>query len=212
MWKIGRLRELNDPLDCQPSIIFAGDKKQDAESTKGWLEQIQNEYGVLCYSAKITDPVIWSHYADRHTGIALGFEADYSVANYEVMKYQNSRRKITLKEITRTSLFPTRAQYIANTISKGFTVKAESWGYEEEYRSFIELDRCEMRGTHYFFPIRKEHLKQVVLGVNCSLSKEDIFRVLVRGGYSPKVEVSRCFPSDSTFTLNLDTTLRPRSP
>ena len=71
-WKIGRLLELNDPLDCQPTLIRKGQALLAEDSP--FIRDTYEWLGILCYSALIDDPVIWSHYADRHRGMALGFE------------------------------------------------------------------------------------------------------------------------------------------
>jgi hypothetical protein len=76
-WKVGRLLELNDPADCQPTLIDAPkqpNEAADAEYARNYLRKVYEDVGVICLSAAISDPVIWSHYADGHRGIALGLD------------------------------------------------------------------------------------------------------------------------------------------
>src|SRR5271155_1427919 len=75
--KVGRMLELNDPLDCQPAIVTAPDKLDDdayAAFARRFLSTLHEKFGLVCYSAVIDDPVIWSHYADAHKGMVLEFE------------------------------------------------------------------------------------------------------------------------------------------
>ena len=62
-------------------------------------------------------------------------------------------------------------------IADGFTRKANSWKYEEEYRQFIFLHGCTMIGSHYFRGMPLPHLRQIVLGVNSRITAADIFRI-----------------------------------
>ena len=74
--RIGRLVELNDPYDCAPGIAHAPNISAGGEETfeAGYFAQFAEAFGLLSYSATVSDPVIWSHYADGHRGIALGFD------------------------------------------------------------------------------------------------------------------------------------------
>ncbi|OHE78870.1 MAG: hypothetical protein A3G75_08915 [Verrucomicrobia bacterium RIFCSPLOWO2_12_FULL_64_8] len=76
-WKIGRILELNDPLDCQPTLANSPPQLNDRahmEFARQYFAKVYEDVGVICYSAKIDDPVVWSHYGDCHKGLALGFE------------------------------------------------------------------------------------------------------------------------------------------
>src|SRR5215471_7809223 len=73
-WKIGRLFELNDPLDCQPTLTRADESKLISVSEDPYFVEIYDSIGIICYSASINDPVVWSHYADSHRGVAFGFK------------------------------------------------------------------------------------------------------------------------------------------
>lgn len=68
-----------------------------------------------------------------------------------------------------------------DALVQGFARKAKSWGYEQEHRYFLDLNKCEMIGEHYFFDLPMHALKQVVLGVKCRFTGYDISRVLEYG-------------------------------
>jgi hypothetical protein len=76
--KVGRLTELNDPADCQPTLEGAPEQGSEAgneQFRRDYLAGLFRDYGVVCYSEQktTTDAVVWSHYADGHRGIALGY-------------------------------------------------------------------------------------------------------------------------------------------
>ncbi|MGH0214370.1 hypothetical protein NKY66_10695 [Sinorhizobium meliloti] len=81
--KIASINELNDPFE------FLGWNLHDREvrkKHKAWKNERDKELGLLCFSAVWTHPLLWEHYADKHQGIALGFEVPdddtYSQVHY----------------------------------------------------------------------------------------------------------------------------------
>ena len=44
-----------------------------------WRTKALAEYGVLCFGRSRRSPVLWSHYADKHRGICLGFDVPDSL-------------------------------------------------------------------------------------------------------------------------------------
>jgi Protein of unknown function (DUF2971) len=190
--KLGRLAELNDPADCYPILenvpesakIFAY-----GEYSKNYLQDFYQNFGLLCFSAVIKDPVVWSHYADSHRGIALGYDFD-SVRDEKVFHRVNYDEKRPAVDYARAEVLriaaDQRDEYIKHIVRSGFTSKAPSWEYEKEYRRFISLEECRMVGRHYFFSITP---KEIVLGLNCRLAAQDIIRALSPGkSGNPKIK------------------------
>jgi len=181
-WKVGRLLELNDPADCQPILVNAPPQNTPEEETSfatRYLSGLYEDVGVVCFSNEITDPVIWSHYADSHRGIALGFDFDPGSGDtLHKVTYQDCRPTIDyqIAQGLRPEGQVTPA-FIDKVIKYGFTYKAPSWAYEKEYRRFVWLGSpsITMKGAHYF-----EHFMtapdRVVLGVRCRLTESDIVR------------------------------------
>ncbi|WPJ96652.1 DUF2971 domain-containing protein [Coraliomargarita algicola] len=194
--KIGRISELNDPHDCMPYI--------ENEKSYGALETsiLQERHGVISFSTKDNDPVIWSHYADCHRGIALKFHSDFLPDITERIEYTNIRPSVKDNMIN-------DEHYIKGNLTKSiiakFCHKAESWEYEGEVRIFPSLSGKKMRGTHYFYEIPKQSLKAVILGANCSLNWFDIQNAVKgsRLGIS-KIPVFRCSKQRDSFLMGID--------
>ncbi len=106
----------------------------------------------ICSFSKIKDNILmWSHYADKHRGVCLGFDHDILIKafnQYDNVEYKNELIKFSLKDAEKL-------------ISKTLLTKSEDWQYEEEYRFFLESSR------HAFFPL--EALVEINFGVNCSI-------------------------------------------
>ena len=41
---------------------------------------MSDRFGLLCFTKHWRNPVLWSHYADTHRGLCLGFEVDDTVS------------------------------------------------------------------------------------------------------------------------------------
>ena len=222
-WKIGRMEKLNDPFDCRPASINLLPSGMNVElSLDDFLQTMFGNWGLLCYSEVISDPVIWSHYADSHQGLALGF--DFSTTGwppYQV-RYSKARPVIDFEKVR--TLPKATPEILSNYIFQtGFATKASSWSYEKEYRHLISFHGCKMIGSHFFRGMPCDLLKEVVLGARCPVSMEDIERVLhpdkeatgpsvpETPTYPGEVRVRQCRIDAQSFDLNFDTLPRLRN-
>jgi len=199
------LLELNDPLDCQP-VLFRFRKGQTEfllaedspfiRDTYEWLE-------ILCYSALIDDPVIWSHYADCHRGMALGFELPPDELVKVHYREDDARARLDYDELEQLVRFE-HGHALMRLIANGFTRKAKGWKYEEEYRQFIFLHGCKMIGPHYFRDMPLPHLRRIVLGVNSRITAADIFRIKRQWKESDSVEAAKASDSVDVAKAKID--------
>src|ERR1700690_489805 len=80
--KIAMLNELNDPFE------FYGVDLSDENIRRGFKkmkDELSLTNGLLCFSRDWHNPVQWSHYADKHRGLCLGFEVPtepFGAVNY----------------------------------------------------------------------------------------------------------------------------------
>src|SRR5262245_59683864 len=69
--KISRLQELNDPFELLSTELSTEILRiAFSESMRQWSEM----FGVICFSQSSANPLLWSHYGDRHRGMCLGFD------------------------------------------------------------------------------------------------------------------------------------------
>ena len=158
---------------------------------------------ILCYSALIDDPVIWSHYADCHRGMALGFELPTNELFEVEYPPDNARAQLEYDKLEQLA----RLEYghaLKQLIAKGFRRKANSWKYEKEYRQFIFLHGCTMIGPHYFRCMPLRDLRRIVLGVNSSITSADIFRIKRQWKESDSVEAAKASDSVEVEKAKLD--------
>ena len=191
-WKLGRLAELNDPFDCQPVLNNVPPGVDAGHFTTQYLKKFNSRLGILCYCSKINDPVMWTHYAENHCGMALAFSykgSDNLDTLFEV-KYDDERPALNYQTLEDLSAKDDTGDF-HNVIQNGFTRKGKRWEYESEYRHFLWLDKVtsiladgvSMIGSHYFKGISLRDFSGVVLGARCSITEFDIKRIYAEHNY-----------------------------
>lgn len=157
--KVSRIADLNDPFELLS--VNLRDKRL-REAFRSAREIIHSENGVLCFSRSWSNPVLWSHYADKHRGICLGFDVDDSCVM--PVNYMTDLTKFKL-DANATTSFLTK-DYIRQLLSTKFN----DWKYEDEARVYVSLDPSMAEGGLYFVEFsEKMRLREIILGVRCEI-------------------------------------------
>lgn len=169
--KVARFSEVNDPFELFGLNCF-GPNGAERRRTLGEFKQSQNTTtGLLCFSARWMSPVLWSHYADGHKGICLGF--DLPANNVKQVTYNAA--KLHLSDDQDPKALPKDVQ------ERLFVTKFQHWAYEEELRVVVPLSKTTKEGTLHFYPFGDDlRLKEVILGHLCPPTRLDPIRALVR--------------------------------
>jgi hypothetical protein len=143
--KIATINELNDPFEFE--IASADPEKRRVFSCA--KQQMAASFGILCFSRCWKSPVQWSHYADRHCGMCLGFDVPDS-SNLNPVSYNAKRPAIDLAALTAGG---NDAEDILRPL---LYTKFSHWRYEKEVRLFIKLDERARKEGLYFFPFSRD--------------------------------------------------------
>jgi hypothetical protein len=160
--KVALLSELNDPFE-----LFALNvkKKRVSQMIEAYKEELKDQQGLLCFSNDWLDPVLWTHYAAKHSGICLGFD----VKKNRTLKVKYAPKKLRKKiEETATALDTNLREQLIVT-------KFKSWSYEQERRVLINLSETQQEGDLRFFGFTSWlRLREVVLGALCTHAVEEV--------------------------------------
>ena len=173
--KISRINELNNPFEFCVVDFSDSDTKTKLETFRN---QVNEQYGVICFSEQYHDPVLWSHYAGSHRGVALVFEIpdDYAIP----IDYQPERFKLDVDAILK------RGGFDESDLSKLISTKFSSWHYENEIRMTCRLNdhfcQIDSKGKKVYFESLSlesfglDPLKLIGLirGIRCDLTPMDI--------------------------------------
>jgi hypothetical protein len=192
--KAATLEELNDPFELVPI------DRSDAKLRRGlanWRQAVMADKALICFSKSWYNPVIWSHYADRHRGMCLGFDVDDSHLIH--VNYRDTLIKQDEFIRNGSTIDPHIGLKLAST-------KFGHWRYEDEVRVFLRKSECraydEAEGPILLCDFDKiGPLRQVVLGENYSHSKTDM--VLAKAQLGIEVVTARLAFTDFKVTTQL---------
>jgi hypothetical protein len=166
--KISIIEKLNDPFEYQAGFVKPNRALRDQFAR--FKKNISNEFGIFCCSKTWHNPLLWSHYASKHTGIALGFNMPNSKA-IEVT-YSKNRPLFTSDSLSKKS---DNTEYLGK-LSK---TKLSSWSYEEEVRFVYPLNTLQFDNGHYFNTFDDQMiLKDVIIGCNSDITRNAILTAM----------------------------------
>lgn len=173
--KVATINELNDPFELLSPASTNPEVRQAFLAVKQALAQYT---GLLCFSGDWRNPVLWSHYADRHRGLCLGFDV---TAELVPVLYTRKRLRVDMNKVS------DGGQSAEDEILKVLTTKFSHWRYEKEYRMFIHLEERDANGLYFYEFDDKVTLKQVIVGHESTITRRQLKRAL--GDLAPDVEV-----------------------
>lgn len=166
--KLSLLEDMNDPFE------LLGVELRTAEDRRFFHHELKPEInrtvGVLCFSKTWKNPVLWSHYAEKHRGLCLGF--DVPDEHLKPVKYRSTRLKPELEQASPRDDRGTLAY-------KLMTTKFKHWIYEDEARLIFDLERAQQKDGKYFISYCDAlKLKEVIIGPRCELSRDEVRNLL----------------------------------
>ena len=171
--KVARYADLNDPFELLAGELSNKVLRRAVSALKAEFNQSR---GLLCFSKSWHNPVLWSHYADKHRGVALGFDVENEYG--ALIEYSDERLPAKFTENGRgNELDPMFVRDLVYT-------KYMHWKYEEEFRLHVDLDAAQNEGGLFFteFEDIGIELREVILGHSCSVPINKI-RNLVEANY-----------------------------
>jgi hypothetical protein len=164
------------------------------------LAQVSEQFGVLCLSTVSDSIAMWSHYADKHRGIVVGFDLDHPHLNrnWFTVNYAKDRVGVDIAWTLR------RADASDGVPLKTLATKSEVWSYEKELRSIFklsDLDSISSNGRkEYFWKIPKKVICEIKLGYRCPQAIEDSVRAAILSS-DLRVRRERADLDDTHFAL-----------
>ena len=135
---------LNDPFEF--AALSALEAHPDRRS------QLQNA-GVTCFCRALTNPLLWSHYADAHKGFAIAYDYAHSFFGSE----NGPHGRIAL-EVRYEDVAPSLDFYsVSELVTAAVTTKPTCWAYEQEVR-LISLQ------SNALIDIPREAVKEIAFG------------------------------------------------
>lgn len=147
----------NDPFELRAYLVDAGSANSNsthddhllnddlAGVAAHILKQISDRIGICCFSLNQESILMWSIYAEGHSGAVVSFDGDHDFFRSALLKqvqYSNKRPVVDLKELRETGFHLGGWEDLREFIeirSDVFLTKAECWSHEQEVRAVREL-------------------------------------------------------------------------
>lgn len=143
------VEDFNDPFECTNFGFSDASDISPKIATNAYKSNLSRDYAVLSLTRNPLNSLMWSHYADSHTGVVIGIDADVAglgsddefVIPYQMgeLTYVATKHKdiggipsvAKLDEIKKEICFKSELQ---NVLKQAFLYKSLEWAYEEEIR------------------------------------------------------------------------------
>jgi hypothetical protein len=164
-----------EEMRTRPGLL----KEMVTQCSHGLAEQIDAEYRVYCLTPSDGNLLMWSHYAENHTGVCLQFDAR---AEPFVGAF-----KVSYRRVLPTSTLP---EYGNEAMVKALLTKSDVWIYEHEFRIVAKDQRAPSEGVptaiNGLVRIAETALVRVTVGCQCT-EADQIVEMVQR--YQPRVSV-----------------------
>lgn len=169
--KISLIHELNDPFEFRPYRIRTSEDRRVWDNIRSGL---WNNKGMISFTSNWNHPLMWAHYAQSYTGLALGIEIPDDLI-------------FSVKYVSKRKVLPPLEEIHAKKDGKWFEdaalIKHRHWQYEAEKRIFLPkesaetltIDTCGTNKTLYFKKFSdKMILREIIIGPECNVTSQEL--------------------------------------
>jgi hypothetical protein len=187
--KLSRFYESNDPFE----LMLIDNRTKDTRAlVKLIADYFHKNVGMICFGAQWGSPVMWAHYADKHSGVCLGFDVNDAL----LTRVEYTDAKISVPFGTHLPNFGLSATLLQQIT----TTKATDWSYEREYRAMGGLVTRDPKTGFYYTDFGPQvQLREVIIGHRCTWTPVSV-RELLREVEMP-VRVCKARPAFGKFEM-----------
>lgn len=159
--KVARFCDLNDPFELLAMNLR---DKPNRTAARNFKASYDGHTGLLCFSTNWINPVLWSHYGEKHRGVCLGFNLPKDRDKVQEVKYVDKRLRASLDNNHSPWELTKKQQDLF------LCTKFRHWEYESEHRVFVRLADTIAEEKLHFWPFGDDlRLQEVILGPQCEL-------------------------------------------
>lgn len=182
---------------AQTTERYYATKKKGPEALRQLLDSIRtsirkglyDDASMLCFSEHQADILMFSHYADQHRGVSVGFDAQRLAETGKLVKveYRENYPELDFLKLRMDPAALMRALCLT---------KAKQWEYEREYR-MIRNDQP--AGYEAFHP---QFIRSVTFGCECPKSGSDDVRLWCHHA-KKDIQFFQVYRSETGFRLEI---------
>ena len=141
--------------------------------------KVNEQFGITCFSKKKDIPLMWSHYAYKHTGFVIEYDFSSLTIEYSQklafllpVRYEKTRKRLNadlVKEYMENEKYLPDEKLISMFIDVIY-VKAREWRYEHEVRNIVKVKDENGRKIPF------KYIKSIILGAKSSEKTKNIIK------------------------------------
>lgn len=140
-------------------------------------QRISEEFGVICFSSRPIQSLMWAHYARAHQGLMIGFISNcplFKGKGFFKVRYRSRR----------PTYDPSKTAEARSQAKQFLRRKSPDWKYEQEYRLIVDLKYAQSAPTQAgltlrLLPINPLWISSVTFGLRCSdVLRAEVARIL----------------------------------
>ena len=202
--RLGSALEFNDPYDSLLALNHSDQRVPQEQLDQAAQNQRRtqfSQYGVLCLTDRPQSSCLWSHYGDKHKGIALGFDFNQTGDSLFRVNYSTTRPALDISEETKPGDPKAMEQII-----KCLTTKSADWSYEQEFRIILPLSNLHVakrviEGKNVHFIPMPNQLREVILGYDFYEQDKELIRDIIRIEYDWPISIKQAKLSSNSFEM-----------
>jgi hypothetical protein len=187
--KVATICDLNDPFDLACADTTHPVFRQALENC---IASFNKRVGLLCFSRNWDNILLWSHYAQSHTGICLGFDVPSKQpedGDRDVAYQPNLLKAPRIEDLN------------LEFVERLLLTKHDIWAYEQEVRLFVALNNApDEKGFSWFDFGSKLELREIIVGVQPTLESVASLKQLYER-YADRVELWWTYLKTDAFSL-----------
>jgi len=167
----GRLKELEER---KVKLDISNPKKWENAYLDSLKKRVYSQIGILCLTERPDDILMWSHYAENHTGFVIGFDTEKT----DFFKHKlhepgeiGELRRVNYSDKRPAVQFPYTEESPDVDI---FFTKNKDWEYQAEWRivRFLSDANTQSKPNIHLFSIPPNCIQEIIFGSNAEKSKE----------------------------------------
>ena len=194
-----------------PESIISKRASNKVALVKKYLSDFQKTHLICCFSKRNDSILMWSHYANKHTGVCFEFDINSTEKDMVEVNYKNEKVEFKILSVISHILaleflnkpYDSSNQKFNNEVMEPLYTKSIDWAYEQEVRYILPLrfsNRVfEDKNNCY---IKAPNIKSIIIG--CRANKNDeIIKTIIKLANEKGIKVKYAQVDDHQFALNI---------
>ncbi len=178
----------NDPFEIAHKFMSSV-SDETYEQNREFLQNAE----ISCFSRTSIEPLMWSHYAEKHQGVCYIFD-ELELVTFGLCSSFN--------DVTYSNHFPSIYDSFQRELNKVIYTKSLNWAYEKEYRIILKP------GQEKKF--KKSSLRGIILGYRASIDYEKhILDIVKEANKNRKDKIKVYYANLSTHKYEMFITEKP---